>query len=145
MAYTLIDDKSDIRTEITLEDCSKTCSEELKTNCKSFNYCPASGPYMTDSSCALSSLTLKTPRVTTMKKPPCRHYEKKDQVDDWADTSKKSLVTTGYTKSGFTWLVVGMLILGLTLGAVGFVAYSYYRSKSSGEGMTVRFMKQDNI
>ncbi|GFR14318.1 uncharacterized protein TNCT_422981 [Trichonephila clavata] len=143
MGYTLIDDNSDSRTEITLEDCARTCSEELKLNCKSFNYCPASGPYMTDSTCSLSTKILTDAKITTTTKDKCKHYEKKTTVDDWARKTTKPLLTSGYTSKGFTGLVIGMLALGLVLGAMGFVLYSYLRSRSSGEGMTVRFMKSD--
>ncbi|GFU24065.1 uncharacterized protein NPIL_585171 [Nephila pilipes] len=145
LGYTLIDDSSDTRTEIKLEECARACSEELKGNCKSFNYCPASGPYMTDSSCSLSSKVLTDDKVTTTSKDKCHHYEKKSTFDDWvkAKTFKKPPPPSGYTKKGFTGLVIGMLALGLVLGAMGFVLYSYMRSRSSGEGMTVRFMKSD--
>nr|XP_042906212.1 uncharacterized protein LOC107451555 [Parasteatoda tepidariorum] len=145
LGLVLVDDILDERSEISLEDCAKACSEEFKDKCKSFNYCPASGPYMTDSACSLSAMTLKTPRVPTTKNAPCHHFEKRNQVDDWAKAGKKSLVTAGYTSSQFTWLVVGMLALGFALGAIGFVVYSYFRSKGSESGMTVRFMKQGNL
>lgn len=141
MGANLIQDDSDKRTELTIEECARICSEELKGNCKSFNYCPASGPFMTDSTCALSGKVL--PQQNTDKKDKCRHYEKKATVDDWGKSSDKSLTTVGYTSKGFTGLVIGMLALGLVLGAMGFVAFSYFKSKSSGEGMTVRFMKSD--
>ncbi|CAL1262177.1 unnamed protein product [Larinioides sclopetarius] len=147
MGYTLIKDDSDKRSEITLEECARVCSEERKDNCKSFNYCPASGPYSTDSSCALSVKVLEDkPEMESNEK--CHHFEKKEIVDDWAKTSNKvkKVVTSndGYTKKGFTGLVIGMLALGLILGAMGFVLFSYIKSKRyGGEGMTVRFMKSD--
>ncbi|KAG8196813.1 hypothetical protein JTE90_027529 [Oedothorax gibbosus] len=139
--FDLIQDDSDKRTELSLEECARVCSEELKGNCNSFNYCPASGQGWSDSTCSLSTKVL--PQQKTDKKDKCRHYEKKSIVDDWGKSNDKSLATVGYTAKGFTGLVIGMLALGLVLGAMGFVGYSYFRSKSSGEGMTVRFMKSD--
>ncbi|GIY02625.1 uncharacterized protein CEXT_647971 [Caerostris extrusa] len=144
MGYTLVKDDSDSRSQLTLEQCSRVCSEEMKSNCKSFNYCPASGPYATDSSCRLSTKLLKDANVPTTTEGKCHHYEKKKVVDDWAKEVKKPVIKqSGYTKKGFTGLVVGMLALGLILGSMGFVIYSYFRARSSGEGMTVRFMKSD--
>ncbi|KFM61752.1 hypothetical protein X975_08079, partial [Stegodyphus mimosarum] len=144
MGFSLLDDDSDKRTELTLEDCARICSEELKSTCKSFNYCPASN-IGTDSSCSLSSkmLTDKSVTTTSMADKNCHHYEKKSAVDDWAKADKK-LVTSGYTKSGFAGLVVGMLALGLLVGIVAFLLYSYYRSRSAGDGLSVRFTKQEN-
>ncbi|GBN74133.1 hypothetical protein AVEN_51068-1 [Araneus ventricosus] len=147
MGFTLIKDDSDKRSQITLEECARVCSEERKDNCKSFNYCPASGPYSTDSSCALSVKVMEEkPDMESSDK--CHHYEKKEIVDDWAKTSNKLKIIVsndkGYTKKGFTGLVIGMLAFGLILGAIGFVLFSYIKSKRyGGEGMTVRFMKSD--
>lgn len=49
-----------------------------------------------------------------------------------------------FSVEGFAGLVVGMIALGIIVGALAFVFYSYMRARASGEGMAVRFMKNDS-
>lgn len=142
MGGVLIDDNSNVRYETSLEECAKICSEDLSQDCKSFNFCP--GVDFSDSTCALSTKLLRDDGITTLEKRQCAHYEKRSVVHDWDNSQASQLKTGGYTSKGFAGLVVGMLALGLILGALAFVLYSYMRSRSSGEGMAVRFMKNES-
>lgn len=73
----LIDDNSNLKVSTSLEECAKICSEELKMNCKSFNYCHKDDMKGTDSVCALSTSLLRDDGVTTTEKEGCKHYESK--------------------------------------------------------------------
>ncbi|XP_054716522.1 uncharacterized protein LOC129225977 [Uloborus diversus] len=143
MGHTLLDDDNDKRVEITLEECARACSEERIKNCKSFNYCPPSHPLGTDSSCTFSTGTITDKGAKTRVDAKCRHYEKNKNIEDYGTPEQMPVKKSGYTKKGFTGMVVGMLFLGLFLGGLGFVGYSYFRSRHTDSGMTVRFMKQE--
>lgn len=77
MGGVLVDDNSNVKYSTSLEECAQICSEDLKTNCKSFNYCHKEDMKGTDSTCALSTKLLRDDGVTTTEKEGCKHYESK--------------------------------------------------------------------
>lgn len=130
---------------IEFEECARSCSEKSEFKCLTFNYC--TNDDSTQNSCVLNTQTLDSPGVITDSSTTnCKHYAKKKVVDDWAQPRKSSETPkSGYTSGGLTGVIFITLFVGLVLGIAAFMGYSYYKSRSTSDGTTVKFSKHENI
>ncbi|CAN8025951.1 unnamed protein product [Ixodes persulcatus] len=142
----LVDPNSRTIDLISLEECAKACSTDPSETCQSFNFCPGSdGP---DRKCVLNTLSILDRGADFRDSSACFFYYQQDHVTNFIHHDKYLRSTTpisGYTSHGLAGLLIGMLILGLVLGVLGFGAFTYYKAKKAGDNAgTVRFMRHQN-
>ncbi|XP_023225759.1 uncharacterized protein LOC111626575 isoform X2 [Centruroides sculpturatus] len=92
----LLDPDAETLTVSSLEECAASCSEKSEFPCASFDLCSINSD---QKSCVLNSRTLEQLDTKSEASSSCRHYTKKDVVDDWARprVAEKSSQSTGYT------------------------------------------------
>ncbi|CAN8006053.1 unnamed protein product [Ixodes pacificus] len=142
----LVDPNSRTIDLISLEECAKACSTDPSETCQSFNFCPGNdGP---DRKCVLNTLTVLDRGADFRDSSACFFYYQQDHVTNFIHHNKYLRSTTpisGYTSHGLAGLLIGMLILGLVLGGLGFAAFTYYKAKKAGDNAgTVHFMRHQN-
>ncbi|XP_070396533.1 uncharacterized protein [Dermacentor albipictus] len=137
-------------TIISFEDCAKQCTLDPSGRCRSFNFCPGNdGP---DRKCVLNAHSIDEMEankdVKFQPSKDCFFYFQQDHINDFVHFNKKQALSaqaTGYTSGGLGGLLFGMLILGLVLGAAGYTAFNYFRSRRGGaDNTTVRFMRHED-
>ena len=123
------DDNSEKIRSLAAEDCARLCRQKYD-NCVSFNFCPQiSGE---DTLCELSTMSLNSGRPKTYTKANCRHYEM---------VTKKYIF--GLSTGSFYGLIFGLFVVGMTLGAIGYFGYNYYKERSQTPSSNPSFDQSD--
>ncbi|KAI1304979.1 hypothetical protein HDE_01728 [Halotydeus destructor] len=121
----LVDEKYALMSKIytTVEACAATCANE--PSCKSFGFCPRTADE--SPKCTLTTASALDPDIDTTSQPLCRNYEKKYDnkmraIENAADS------TSGLSGSGLFWLFFLLFLLGVSMGASGYVAWGYFHA-----------------
>lgn len=131
---------------IDANTCANFCNKE--TDCKSINFCnePAT------TTCELTSNSPLEVTAKTVRNERCVNYVSKSSLSQtWNGRQEKpspSVEESNRMSGGaFFGVICAMIILGLVLGAVGFLGYNWYQKRGTGLGglgVSVKYVRQNN-